>query len=81
MKCQNFCVKIFKGELQRQNKSISSERPFKILQNEIKIIKIPWAVLEIFSFRDQDLGSFPRKNDRKPKIDCVTLDKNDKNAQ
>ena len=29
-----------KGELQRQNKLISSERPFKILQNETKIIKI-----------------------------------------
>ena len=30
----------FKGELQRQNKLISFERPFKILQNETKIIKI-----------------------------------------
>ena len=29
-----------KAELQRQNKLISSERPFKILQNETKIIKI-----------------------------------------
>ena len=29
-----------KGELQRQNKLISSRRPFKILQNETKIIKI-----------------------------------------
>ena len=30
---------LLKGELQRQNKLISSERPFKILQNETKIIK------------------------------------------
>ena len=29
-----------KGELQRQNKLISFERQFKILQNETKIIKI-----------------------------------------
>ena len=43
---------IFKGELQRQNKLISSERPFKILQNETKIIKIGHAVLEIFNFQD-----------------------------
>ena len=41
-----------KGELQRQNKLISSERPFKILQNETKIIKIGQAVLEIFNFKD-----------------------------
>ena len=42
----------FKGELQRQNKLISSERPFKILQNETKTIKIGHAVLEIFNFKD-----------------------------
>ena len=41
-----------KGELQRQNKLISSERPFKILQNESKIIQIGQAVLEIFNFKD-----------------------------
>ena len=41
---------VVKGELQRQNKLISSERPFKILQNETKIIKIGQAVLEIFNF-------------------------------
>ena len=55
----------FKGELQRQNKLISFERPFKILQNETKIIKIGQAVLEIFNFKDWDLGDFTRKNDRK----------------
>ena len=52
-----------KGELQRQNKLISSRRPFKILQNETKIVKIRKAVLEIFNFKDLDLDSFPRKND------------------
>ena len=41
-----------KGELQRQNKLISSERPFKLLQNETKIIEIGQAVLEIFNFKD-----------------------------
>ena len=39
------------GELQRHNKLISSQRPFKILQNETKIIKIGQAVLEIFNFK------------------------------
>ena len=43
---------IVKGELQRQNKLISSERPFKILENESKIIKIGQAVLEIFNCKD-----------------------------
>ena len=42
----------FKGELQRQSKLIASERPFKILQNETKIIKIGQVVLEIFNFKD-----------------------------
>ena len=55
----------FKGELQRQNKLISFERPFKILQNETKIIKIGQAVLETLNFKDQDLDNFTRKNDRK----------------
>ena len=43
---------MLKGELQRQNKLISSERPFTIQQNETKIIKIGQAVLEIFKFKD-----------------------------
>ena len=43
---------VVKEELQRQNKLISSERPFKILQNETKIIKIGQAVLEIFNVKD-----------------------------
>ena len=54
-----------KGELQRQNKLISSERPFKILQNETKTIKIGQAVLKIFNFKDPDLDNFTRENDRK----------------
>ena len=61
---QNKAISV-KGELQRQNKLISSERPFKILQNETKIIKIGQAVLEIFNFKDPDLDNFTRKNDRK----------------
>ena len=44
----------FKGELQRQNKLISFERKFKILQNETKIIKIGQAFLEMFNFKDRD---------------------------
>ena len=54
-----------KGELQHQNKLISSERLFKILQNETKIIKIRQTVLEIFNFKNQDLDTFPRLNNRK----------------
>ena len=45
-------AKSLKGELQRQSMLISSERPFEILQNETKIIKIGQAVLEIFNFKD-----------------------------
>ena len=75
-----------KGELQRQNKLISSKRLFKILQNETKIIEIGQAVLEIFNFKGWDLENFTRKNDIKTEnvvffqkfcknwrtIDCVT---------
>ena len=43
---KSLCIQlVFKGELQRQNKLISSERPFKIVQNETRIIKICRAVL------------------------------------
>ena len=55
----------FKGELQRQSRLISSEWPYKILQNVTKIIKIGRAVLEIFNFKDPDLDNFTRENDRK----------------
>ena len=54
-----------KGETQRQNKLISSERLFKILHKETKIIKIGQAVLEILNFKDRDLDNLTRKNDRK----------------
>ena len=50
--CRLKTALVFKGELQRQNKLISPERPFKILQNETKIIKIGQAVLEIFNCKD-----------------------------
>ena len=33
--------------------------------DQFKIIKIGQAVLEIFNFKDRDLGNFTRKNDRK----------------
>ena len=56
---------LFKGELQHQSKLSSSERPFKILQSETKIIKIGQAVLDIFNFKDHDFDNFTRKNDRK----------------
>ena len=60
---------IVKGELQCQNKLISSERPFKILQNETKIIKICQAVLYMFNLKDRDLDNFTRKRTiEKPKI-------------
>ena len=54
-----------KGELKRQSKLVSDERPSKILQNETKIIKIGQAVLEIINFKDRDLDNFTRKNNRK----------------
>ena len=54
-----------KRELQRQNKLISSERPFTILQIETKFIKIGQAVLEIFKFKDRDVDNFTRKTRQK----------------
>ena len=54
-----------KRELQHQNKLISSERPFQILQNETKIIKIHEAVLKVFNFKDQDLDTFPEEKRQK----------------
>ena len=59
----HYTLFLINGELQRQNKLISSEKPFKIMQNETKIIG--HAVLEIFNFKDWDLGDFARKNDKK----------------
>ena len=54
--------------MQRQNKLISSEKPFKILQKETKIIKMGQAVLEIFNFKDRDLDNLTRKTTEKPKM-------------
>ena len=42
---------IFKGELQRENKLISYERAFKMLENNIDIAGIGQAVLELLSFK------------------------------
>ena len=44
-------VKNIKGELQRENKSISYERTFKMLENDMYITGIGQAVLELLSFK------------------------------
>ena len=41
----------FKGELQRENKLISYERVFKMLENDMYIAGIGQAVLELLSFK------------------------------
>ena len=56
----------FKGEMQRQNMLISSERPFKILQNETKIIKICQVILKIFNVKDRDWAILQEKTTEKP---------------
>ena len=40
----------FKGELQRENKLISYEKAFKMLENDMYIAGIGQAVLELLSF-------------------------------
>ena len=40
-----------KGELQRENKLISYERAFKMLENDVCITVIGQAVLELLSFK------------------------------
>ena len=40
-----------KGELQRENKLISDERAFKMLENDMYIAGIGKAVLELLSFK------------------------------
>ena len=42
---------LFKGELQRENKLISYERAFKMLENDMYIAGIGQAVLELLSFK------------------------------
>ena len=39
------------GELQRENKSISYERAFKMLENDMYIVGIGQAVLELLSLQ------------------------------
>ena len=43
--------KSFKGELQRENRLITYEREFKMLENDMYIAGIGQAVLELFSFK------------------------------
>ena len=43
--------KFLKGELQRENKLISYERAFKMLENDMYITGIGQAVLELLSFK------------------------------
>ena len=59
---------IIKGELQRQSKLISSEMPFKILPNEIKLIKIDQAVLKILNFKIEIWTILQEKTTEKPKL-------------
>ena len=42
---------IIKGELQRENKLISYERAFKMLENDMYIAGIGQAILELLSFK------------------------------
>ena len=44
-------ITIIKGELQRENKLISYERVFKMLENDMYIAGIGQAVLELLSFK------------------------------
>ena len=61
-------LRLIKGELQRQNKLISSERPSKILPNETKIVKIRQAVLEILTLKIYSRTVFREKTTEKPKM-------------
>ena len=63
------CQVNIKGELQCQNRLISSESPFKILQNETKVIKIGQAVLEMINFIKDWIWTILReKTTQKPKM-------------
>ena len=44
-------IEFVKGELQRENRLISNERVFKMLENDINIAGIGQAVLELSSFK------------------------------
>ena len=43
--------KVIKGELQRENKFVSYERAFKMLENDMYITAVGQAVLELLSFK------------------------------
>ena len=47
----NFSQCVIKGELQRENKLISCERAFKMLENDMYIAGIGQVVLELLSFK------------------------------
>ena len=53
--------RVFKGELQRENKLISYERALKVLENDMYITVIGQAVLELLSF-DSDQGITKRQS-------------------
>ena len=46
-----FMLSSIKGDLQRENKLISYERAFKMLENDMYIARIGQAVLELLSFK------------------------------
>ena len=56
-------VNMVEGELQHQTRLISSERPFKILQNETKFIKIDQSVLKISNFKTEIFRKSNRKTE------------------
>ena len=45
------CSKLFKGALQRENKFISYERVFKVLENDMYIAGIGQPVLKLLIFK------------------------------
>ena len=47
----NVYTHFFKGELQRENKLISYERAFKMLENDMYIAGIGQTILELLSFK------------------------------
>ena len=57
-----------KGELQRQNKLISSKRPFKILQNETIIIKNRPSRSRVFNLKIEIWTILQEKTTEKPKM-------------
>ena len=48
--CENHAA-VFKGELQRENKLVSYEKAFKMLENDMYIAGIGHPVLELLSFK------------------------------